>query len=111
DWGNAALGAGDVVTATLAYRRALAIDGGNARARRNLGWLRGRQPDALRPSGDTAADALFFFHQWPHARRMLCGALAFAVAVLLVVPWTGRRRRGLTGPALVPPVVWPAITA
>jgi len=26
--GNAALGAGDVATATLAYRRALAIDGG-----------------------------------------------------------------------------------
>jgi len=44
DWGNAALGAGDVATATLAYRRALAIDGGNVRARRNLGFLRARIP-------------------------------------------------------------------
>ncbi|MGE5182559.1 MAG: BatD family protein [Acidobacteriota bacterium] len=54
DWGNAALGAGDVATATLAYRRALAIDGSNPRARKNLAWLRGRQPEALRPGGDTA---------------------------------------------------------
>jgi hypothetical protein len=111
DWGNAALGAGDVATATLAYRRALAVDGGNVRARRNLAWLRSRQPDALRPSGDSAADALFFFHQWPPARRLLVGSLAFALAVLLVVPWTGRRRRGLTGLALVPLVVWIAMTA
>src|SRR5205814_887772 len=27
DWGNAALGAGDVATATLAFRRAVAVDG------------------------------------------------------------------------------------
>src|SRR6185503_20372628 len=67
DWGNAALGAGDVATATLAYRRALAIDGGNLRARHNLAWLRSRQPDAFRPAAAGAADALLFFHTWPRA--------------------------------------------
>ncbi len=111
DWGNAALGAGDVATATLAYRRALALDGGNARARRNLAWLRSREPDTLRPAGDTAANALFFFHQWPRARRLVVGGVAFALAVLLVVPWSGRRRRGLVGLALVPLAIWLAMLA
>jgi tetratricopeptide (TPR) repeat protein len=111
DWGNASLGAGDVATATLAFRRALALDASNMRARRNLAWLRSRQPDALRPGGDSASDTLFFFHQWPRARRLVVGAFAFAFAVLLVVPWGGRRRRGLVGLALLPLVVWIAMGA
>lgn len=109
DWGNAALGAGDVGTATLAYRRALAIDAGNARAQRNLAWLRSRQSDSLRPGGEGTADALFFFHQWPRSRRLLVGAAAFAIAVLLLVPWAGRRRRSLGGLAMLPAVVWLAM--
>ncbi|MEZ4366638.1 MAG: hypothetical protein R2939_10170 [Kofleriaceae bacterium] len=40
DWGNAALGAGDLGAATLEFRRALAVDASNARARQNLAWLR-----------------------------------------------------------------------
>ena len=111
DWGNAALGAGDVGTATLAYRRALVIDGGNVRARRNLAWLRGRQSDALRPTAGGAADALFFFQDWPRPRRLLVGALAFAIVVLLLVPWTGTRRRGLAMLALLPAAVWIAMLA
>jgi hypothetical protein len=111
DWGNAALGAGDVATATLAYRRALDIDGGNVRARRNLGWLRSRAPDSFRPAGGSAADTLFFFHQWPRTRRWLVGAAAFALGILLVVPWSGRRRRGLTGLAVLPLAVWIAMIA
>jgi hypothetical protein len=109
DWGNAALGAGDVATATLAYRRALAIDGGTPRARKNLVWLRSRQPDAVRPSAASATDALLFFHHWPRAHRHLVSAAAFAVAVLLLVPWAGRRRRGLAGIAVMPAVVWLAM--
>src|SRR6185436_3001969 len=112
DWGNAALGAGDVATATLAYRRALAIDGGNPRARRNLGWLRGRQSDLFRPATTTGAtEALLFFHAWPRARRLLVGAAAFAAAILLLVPWSGRRRRGLAAAAVLPLAIWLAMLA
>lgn len=111
DWGNAALGAGDVATATLAYRRALTFDGGNARARHNLTWLRSRQSDAFRPAASGATDTLLFFHTWPRARKLIVGAAAFALAILLVVPWAGRRRRGLTGLAVLPFVVWLAMTA
>jgi hypothetical protein len=112
DWGNAALGAGDVATATLAYRRALAIDGGNPRARRNLGWLRGRQSDLFRPATATGAtEALLFFHAWPRARRLLVGAAAFAAAILLLVPWSGRRRRGLAAAAVLPFAIWLAMLA
>ncbi|MDQ3299054.1 MAG: hypothetical protein M3619_20965, partial [Myxococcota bacterium] len=110
DWGNAALGAGDVATATLAYRRALALDGRNARARHNLEWLRGKQPDALRPIASAGAtDTLLFFHQWPRSQRLLVGACAFAIAILLLVPWTARRRRGIAAIAVLPLAVWIAM--
>jgi hypothetical protein len=111
DWGNAALGAGDVATATLAFRRALAIDGGTPRARHNLAWLRSRQPDAFRPAAGGAADTLLFFHAWPRARKLMVGAAAFAIAILLLVPWSGRRRRGFVGLALLPLAVWIAMLA
>jgi cytochrome c-type biogenesis protein CcmH/NrfG len=110
DWGNAALGAGDVATATLAYRRALAVDPSNARARHNLSWLRTRQGDAFRPVQATSAtDNLLFFHRWPRARRLLVGAVAFAIAILLLVPWMGRRHRTVIGLAVIPLAVWIAM--
>ena len=111
DWGSAALGAGDVATATLAYRRALTIDGGNLRARHNLAWLRSRQSDAFRPAVGGATDTLLFFHVWPRARKLLTGAVAFAIAILLLVPWSGRRRRGFVGLSLLPFAVWVAMLA
>ncbi len=111
DWGNAALGAGDVATAALAFRRALALDGGNARARASLTWLHSRQSDAFRPSASGATDTLLFFHSWPRARKLIVGAAAFAIATLLLVPWAGRRRRGLTGLAIIPFAVWLAMIA
>jgi len=112
DWGNAALGAGDVATATLAYRRALAIDGSNARARHNLAWLRSRQDNTFRPTTTTSAtDNLLFFHRWPRAQRLLVGAAAFAIAILLFVPWGGRRRRTLAGLSVLPLAIWIAMLA
>ena len=110
DWGNAALAAGDVAHATLAYRRALALDPENPRARHNLAWLRSRQPEMFRPADETTSDSLFFFHSWPRATRLLVGAVAFAAAILLLVPWRGRRRRALTGLALLPAAIWLAMT-
>ena len=109
DWGNAALGAGDVGSATLAYRRALALDPGNARAKQNLGWLRNRETPTLRPASGGAADTLFFFRDWSRGRRLVVGGVAFAIAVLLVVPWSGRRRRGLGLLAILPAIVWLAM--
>ncbi len=110
DWGNAALGAGDLATATLAYRRALAIDPGNGRAQQNLAWVREQVPGVFhRAHVASAADTLFFFHRWPSSQRWLVGAAAFAIAVLLVVPWTVRRRRGLRGLAVLPLAVWIAM--
>lgn len=111
DWGNAALGAGDVATATLAYRRALAIDGNNARARHNLSWLRSRQPDIFQPRTTTSAtDSLLFFHRWPRSTRLLVGAAGFAIATLLVVAAVGRpRRRWLSRLAILPAAVWLAM--
>ena len=110
DWGNAALAAGDVATATLAYRRALAIDGSNTRARHNLAWLRSRQSDAFRPITTTSAtDNLLFFHRWPRTQRLLVGAAAFGLAILMFVPWGGRRKKTLAGLAVLPLAVWIAM--
>lgn len=111
DWGNAALGAGDVAAATLAYRRALALDGSNARARQNLAWLRGRQGDMFREASTGATETLLFFHTWPTARKLIVGALAFALAILVLVPWGAGRRRGLAPLALLPLAIWGAMTA
>jgi tetratricopeptide (TPR) repeat protein len=126
DWGNAALNAGDVATATLAYRRALALDGAQPRATHNLALLRSKHAEAYRASADSATGTLFFFHTWPRARRLLVGALGFAVAILLLVPWRRNessvegneeavarqsgRRRGARALSLVPFAVWAAMT-
>ena len=112
DWGNAALGAGDVATAVLAYRRALALDATNPRARHNLAWLRSRSADAFKPAtSGGATDTLLFFHAWPRARKLIVGAAAFALAILLLVPWSGVRRRGLAGIAVLPFAVWASMIA
>ncbi len=111
DWGNAALGAGDLGGAALAYRRALALDADESRARRNLAWLRSRMPEGMRPAGGGATETLFFFHgSWSRDRRLLVGAAGFAVMVLLLVPWRGRRRPWMVAVALAPAITWIAMT-
>ncbi|HWN72037.1 MAG TPA: BatD family protein [Haliangium sp.] len=110
DWGNAALGAQDLGRATLAYRRALALDPGHDRAERNLAWVRERAPAWLpRPGGESAADSLFFWHYTLSLpARHVIAAVAFAAAVLLLAPWAWRPRlrRSL---AAVPAVIWLAM--
>jgi hypothetical protein len=115
DWGNAALGSQDLGHAALAYRRALRLDAGLARARRNLAWVRERAATGLpRPGEEGAIDALFFWHdRLPTAPKLGLGALAFAVTVLLLTPWarTPSRRRPWRRLAAVPALVWLALTA
>lgn len=111
DWGNAALGAADFGTATLAFRRALRIDGDHARAHKNLAWLRGRLAVNLQPHEGGAASALFFFHDtWRRSTRLLVGAGAFAIMALLLVPWRRRPGGGRLALAVIPAVVWLLMT-
>ncbi|HRC59043.1 MAG TPA: hypothetical protein PKU97_24140, partial [Kofleriaceae bacterium] len=124
DWGNAALGAGDVASATLAYRRALSIDPAHPRATHNLALLRSKQAEAYRASAASATGTLFFFHTWPRSRRMLVGAIAFAAAILLLVSWRRDdaeadeaqrarvlgRARAARALALAPLAIWAAMS-
>ena len=113
DWGNAALGAGDFGRAVLGWRRALAADPGDERARRNLLWLRNRTPAWLpTPSSDGAlASLLFWRNQLAAPQLYWAGAVAFAVAVVLWTPWSRRRTRLLRRVALIPLGMWAAVTA
>lgn len=108
DWGNAALGAGDRGRAVLAWRRALAADPGHERAAKNLAWLRDRAPVWLpRPAVGGALDTLLFWRgRLSVAQRHWVGAGAFALGVLLLVPWSRRRAAALRRLAALPLVVW-----
>ena len=66
----------------------------------------------LCPTATTGAtDTLLFFHEWPTPRKLIVGAVAFAIAILLLVPWRGARRRGAVGLSVLPFVVWIAMIA
>ena len=111
DWGNAALGAQDVGRAVLAYRRALHAAPDNDRARANLVWLRNRLPVWLPRPASGALDSLLFWRDRLAAAQLhVIGAAAFAVGVLLLVPWS-RRPRWLTAIAVPALVVWVVTTA
>lgn len=110
DWGNAALGAQEFGTAVLAYRRALLVDRRHARAQKNLSWVRERLPDWLpKKQAGGAVDSLFFWHTaLALPERKAVGALAFALAILLLTPWPwgASRRRTLRALAILPALVW-----
>ena len=112
DWGNAALGAQDLGSAVLAYRRALSLDPGHQRAGKNLAWIRDRTPSWLpRPSTDSALDSLFFWHHsFSVVQRQLIGAAAFALAVLLMVPWSRTAQAGRRRLAIGLLAIWVAST-
>ncbi len=108
DWGNAALGAGDSGRATLAFRRALAAQPNHERAAKNLAWLRDRASAWLpRPTSGGALDSLLFWRDLVSvAQRYWIAAGAFALAVLLLTPWSTRRVRLLRRLSVVPIAVW-----
>jgi hypothetical protein len=88
DWGNASLGAREVGWAVLAYRRALHLDRGVSRARRNLTWVRGSLGDWPTVETGGAIDSLLFWHRsWNVTSRHLAAAICFALAVFLLWPW------------------------
>ncbi len=113
DWGNAALGAGDTGRATLAFRRALAVQPNHERAGKNLAWLRDRAPPWLpRPAGGGALDSLLFWQNlFSVSQRYWIAASAFALAVLLLTPWPTRRARLLRRLSAVPIAVWAVAAA
>jgi tetratricopeptide (TPR) repeat protein len=113
DWGNAALGAGDLGTAVLAYRRALQFDQGLVRAQKNLDWVRHQMPEHLVPSSDVSAvDSLFFWHSdWSLAKRHLVAAIAFAAFILMITPWGLRYEGAMRRLAIVPLLLFVATFA
>ncbi len=119
DWGNAALGAQELGWATLAYRRALALDPGLRRAERNLAWARARAPDWLPQPASNGAGAgagatatLFFWHgTLSVTTRHVVAACAFAVALFCWLPWSSPRRRLWRRLSIAPALLWLAMFA
>ncbi|HTE56685.1 MAG TPA: BatD family protein [Kofleriaceae bacterium] len=118
DWGNAALGASDLGSAVLAYRRALRLDPGLERARVNLAWVRAQLPGWAAASDEGGAvDTLLFWHRrMTTPQKHLLAAAAYALLVLLLFPFgrarRARLRRGLAAvPALVALAMWGSLVA
>jgi hypothetical protein len=108
DWGNAALGASDLGTAVLAYRRALQLDPALERAQVNLSWVRGQEPDwaAAREEGGALDSLLFWHRRMTGPAKHILAAAAYALLVLLLIPIGPRRHARLRrASALVPGAV------
>ena len=106
DWGNAALNAADMGSASLAYRRALWLSPNQPQARQNLAHI-----DAIlgvEHAGERSTMSAFFFlnDQLTPSTRSGLAALAFLVAGLLLVPWSVRLKRLLRTVAILPCVLW-----
>lgn len=95
--GNAALQAEHLGSAILAYRRALRIDPGHARARRNLAHAREQLPEAIpRPGEGGLTDTFFFWHDRLSGEDVqLVAAACFALAAGLLALTLLRRVPGL----------------
>ena len=108
DWGNAALGASDLGTAVLAYRRALQLDPALERAQVNLSWVRGQGQEwaAAREEGGALDSLLFWHRRMTGPAKHILAAAAYALLVLLLVPLGPPRHARLRrGAALVPGAV------
>jgi tetratricopeptide (TPR) repeat protein len=109
--GNAALQAEHLGGAILAYRRALWLDPGNERARRNLAHARDLLPDAIpKPSEGGFADTFFFWHDRASAEQVQSvAALCFALAAALFGATLLRRIPGLRVVAGFLLAIWGAL--
>lgn len=105
--GSAALQAGDLGQAVLAYRRALRLDPAAVTARQNLAHVRSLLPAWVpRPSGSEGADALLVYRRIPAATRSLLAACGFALAALFLVVAARRPEGPWRGLAILFGIVW-----
>lgn len=110
--GNAALQAGHVGQAVLAYHRALRLDPDEATARQNLAHARSLLPVWVpRPGGQETRGAVFLDRRIPRPTRWLAGAGCFALAALSLVI-AGRDGGGAwRGLAIVSGLAWIGLVA
>ncbi|MEZ4279796.1 MAG: tetratricopeptide repeat protein [Myxococcota bacterium] len=105
--GSAALQAGDLGQAVLAYRRALRLDPAAVTARQNLAHVRSLLPAWVpRPSGSEGADALLVYRRIPASTRSLLAACGFALAALFLVVAARRPEGPWRGLAILFGIVW-----
>jgi hypothetical protein len=111
--GNAALQAEHLGPAVLAYRRALRLDPDHARATQNLAHARTLLPDWVpRPETGGLLDTFFFWHRTlSTTERSMGGAIAFALAALLLACSIRFARPSLRNLAVIPGGVWVALLA
>lgn len=111
--GNAALQAEDLGEAILAYRRALRLEPNHPRASQNLDHARSLLPSWVpRPAAESALDSFFFWHRTvPQGIRQLAAAVCFGVAGALIAAGIRFRQSALRNAAILPLLVWGALTA
>jgi tetratricopeptide (TPR) repeat protein len=111
--GNAALLSAQRGEAILAYRRALAIDPGHARARQNLEHARAQMPAWVpRPAAQTLLDTLFGWGRMlSPGGRLRLAALCFTLAALLLALSIRYRWAAVRTFALLPLAAWLALIA
>ena len=98
DLGNAAIGAADMGQAALSFRRALLVDPGHERARRNLSWVEQQLPEWSRTNSDQSPLAgLLFWSTWMNGGTLLLlSGIVFCFFGLSVV-FLWRRDRIVVG--------------
>ena len=110
--GSAALQAGDLGQAVLAYRRALRLDPAAVTARQNLAHVRSLLPAWVpQPSGSEGADALLVYRRIPESTRSLLAAGSFAVSALFLVLSARRTEGPWRGLAILFGIAWLVLLA
>ena len=111
--GNSALQAQRLGPAILAYRRALAIEPGHARAAKNLAHARSLLPNWVpTPDHHTLVDTfLFWTRMFSIPSQAVAASVFFAAASMLFAVAIRWKRRWAANLGIVPLVIWAAMTA